>query len=410
MSEIKKPIIFIALISLTVLNTFITPLPLEDINTALIEALEKNDEEGVDALLAQRANPNHIATDDKTALQISIKQHAIHNTAQLLRYGANGPAFKSLAPTINPAVLHLIRETYQRLPDPFYQKKHPTLHESEVYLAELKQHGFVKISGLLSAQQIEQLKKDFKMFLDDVNQHCQQKKVEAEKPFAELYKQERENIFVSNNPFKYSAELIRTCCHPAIIETINCYLGKVGFIHKGSATHYLPGGARGTGVFNWHHDAAGKRVKLMILMSDTDEDSRCTTYIEGSHTIIHPLSEYTKNMLDPSYCLKFIPEVNIVKFTGKPGDMYLFDTNGIHSGNIAPKGRDAFIISYSSDMGHVRPYKIDENVFKTCHLIDRNPFDLMLKIQNDPSFKVPKAAGWVGHLSNPDAWLMDRNM
>ncbi len=380
----------------------------ENLNTALIQALEKNDQAAVDLLLSQGANPNHIVAN-KTALQVSIAHQSIHNTAQLLRYGASIKEFKKLLPTIDLTTLHFIRETYQRLPDPNYKKKQPMLKESEQYLAELKQHGFVKISGLLSPEQIKQLTTDFSRFVEEAHQRLQ-KKMPPGRPYEELYWKDKENIFVSNNPFKYSSELVKICCHQIIIETINGYLGKIGYIHKGEATHYLPGGSREKSVFNWHHDGAGKRVKLLILLSETGDDSRCTTYIAGSHIIVYPLSEYQKSMIDPTYCLDFIPAINIVKFTGKPGDIYLFDTNGIHSGNVAPKGRDAFFISYSSDMGHIRPYKIDETIFASCQLIDTNPFDVMLKIQNNVNHTFSKASNWTDTLTDPDVWLKDREI
>lgn len=92
-------------------------------------------------------------------------------------------------------------------------------------------------------------------------------------------------------------------------------------------------------AFQWHHDGEGKRLRLLVYLSDVGPSDQQFRYLVGSHKKVH-YREYFGNS-------NFDHQLHGI---GAAGTAFLFDTNGIHRG-VRTKGsvRDSINFRYEPD-------------------------------------------------------------
>tara|TARA_B100001175_G_C19505792_1_gene640781 strand:+ start:1931 stop:2887 length:957 start_codon:yes stop_codon:yes gene_type:complete len=83
----------------------------------------------------------------------------------------------------------------------------------------------------------------------------------------------------------------------------------------------------------YHHDMVGHRLKILILLDDVSENGRCTSYTVGTHKIKWKNYDYDQSRYDSEIVEK---KFKISKFHGKRGDIFIFDTNGLHKRDENP--------------------------------------------------------------------------
>merc|ERR1712178_554828 len=86
---------------------------------------------------------------------------------------------------------------------------------------------------------------------------------------------------------------------------------------------------------HWHHDPAGRRLKLFILLHDVDaKEGHPTQVAKGSHDLLYywheefAHSRYTNDYIQSSFDIELL--------SGEAGSAYVFDTNAVHKGT--PEG------------------------------------------------------------------------
>jgi len=308
-------------------------------------------------------------------------------------------------------ILHPIRDNYQRVPAISYLFK-STPQDLEPYVKELNEHGIVRIQQFLSPTELAAMQQEFAGFVSFIQ--TQTNNVDDEGAgFTEDYFSQKEQAFCSTNPFKHSQQLINSCCSNKLTSIINHYFKADTYIYRAGGLRILPIAKTGFGSFQWHHDAWGKSVNVMFLLSDVEEGDQYMTYITGSHTIRHSFEKFMHSRLTLEYAQehmqKKIEESNIFKCTGKAGDIFVFDTNGVHSGNrTSGKARDTFIVSYSTDKSHVWKLKFDEHkVPGALQANNYNPFNRMLECRrNNPDGSIfPEFKSWVDTVINISSWV-----
>ena len=103
---------------------------------------------------------------------------------------------------------------------------------------------------------------------------------------------------------------------------------------------------------HWHHDCVGHRLKVFVLLSDTyHSKGQKTFYISESNK--NKYSTYNTFIDDE----KRVPEslINLSKISeldGKKGDLFIFDTNGLHKGNYENEidDRDIVQLEFSNSL------------------------------------------------------------
>lgn len=93
----------------------------------------------------------------------------------------------------------------------------------------------------------------------------------------------------------------------------------------------------------YHHDQIGNRLKILVLLDEVPQDGRCTSYAKKTHKIKWTNYDYDQSRYDTETIEK---NFEISKFFGNKGDIFIFDTNGLHKRDEKakkPKRAVAFI-------------------------------------------------------------------
>mmetsp|Transcript_13393 Transcript_13393/g.20048 ORF Transcript_13393/g.20048 Transcript_13393/m.20048 type:complete len:533 (-) Transcript_13393:92-1690(-) len=135
-------------------------------------------------------------------------------------------------------------------------------------------------------------------------------------------------------------------------ETVNAairgYLGQDSVLH-GYKILRLSARLKGADNYiaaDWHHDRAGRRLKLFVFLHDVaNEGGRPTEIANGTHNIVYySFEDYATSRYDDAYVQK---KFDIHRLGGKRGGGFIFDTNAIHRGS--PTGdhkRETIILEY----------------------------------------------------------------
>lgn len=99
-------------------------------------------------------------------------------------------------------------------------------------------------------------------------------------------------------------------------------------------------------AFQPHVDGHLHELKAMILLSSVSNDQQCMLYWPGTHRIDWQIQRSSDTVFGRQVTEQ-LPEP--VRATGAPGDIFLFDTNGIHSGqrNLSAR-RDALVVNFTA--------------------------------------------------------------
>lgn len=385
---------------------------------SLIEAVAAGSIEDTQQLLAQGTEPNHIGTAGNTALHEAVKNGNAQIAAMLLQAGADwtlknaegrtalDPVFASL-PT-----LHRIRQEYQRLPVPPYDVATAPSAEASSYAKQLERDGILKVSGLVDTQQLTQMQADFDRFVRKLKRARLFFRNRFSHYDQEEYWQPQHRAYVTNDALACSAGLLALCCNPIVVETANHYLRKTSHIKRTYGMRYLPSQPLDSNQFGWHHDMEDRQLKLMIILTDIGEADQYMAYVRGSHNTYHPYSRFLKNALDFEYCQTYLDEIDIIKTTGQAGDIFFFDSNGMHRG-IRSKGRvrDALFVEFTADRNRNNLWgtAMSRDLFQLGSNATYHPLKELLgatpKWERARDQAPRKRPSWAESLENPSTWV-----
>ena len=383
--------------------------------TPLMAMAKAGDTPAIESLLLEGADVNERDSRGRTALHYAVKCGQPQAAACLLAYGANhtikdaqGNCPLSLEYT-TIELLHALRQRYRRFIRSDGVSKSESTEAVVHWLEDLEQNGIVKISGLIGPDELLEMQQDFESFVKNLD-----KKMAAGDADYKHYDEEehwwpKDHAYITNNAFKYSKQLIRSCCDPKLLEIARQFYGRDALIQRGVGMRYLSSRRTGNDMFRWHHDMEEKRLKMMVLLTDVGEDDQCMSYALGTHKIFHPYHMFFNNACSLDYAGKHVDEINIYDAAGKAGDIILFDTNGAHRGNRRPdaKVRDAFFVEFTPDTSNIWGGDIPENFFINNPVTCANPFVGMMSAPRKWDLPVTRThPTWVTNLPYPERWLM----
>ncbi|HET9062508.1 MAG TPA: phytanoyl-CoA dioxygenase family protein, partial [Candidatus Binatia bacterium] len=304
-----------------------------------------------------RTTPVAESSRGGTELHRAIADLDVARAAELLVRGADVSAADEAGHTAldrafsRPELVHAIRQRYQLMPRPGWGASSPAPSE----MRELSARGIVKLPAFVAPDTLEQLRSGFAAFVGLLD-----RRIERGEGFFRQYHEEdhfwpKDGAYITNNAFKYSDQLVVCACHESVLALTRHYFGKPVHIQRAVGMGYLPGGRTGHDMFAWHHDLEGRRLKLMILLTEISKQDHTMSYVVGSHRIEHPWHRFQQNRLSLGYCSRRLDRLEIVETTGVPGDAYVFDSNGAHMGNrrSTARRRDVFMVEYNSDPSNI---------------------------------------------------------
>lgn len=372
-------------------------------NTALMEDLL---EDGADSAACDE--------NGRTALHYAVKCARPEAAACLLAYGANhtmrdnrGRQPLALDYT-DRETLHAIRQRYRRFRTRRNRESGTPAGRVREWADALERDGIVRISGLIQPKELAGLRREFTGFVEALDRRMES----GEGTYLHYDEKEhwwpKDHAYITNDAFSYSPQLVKLCCKPELLEIARYYVGKPPVIQRGVAMRYLPSDRNDNDQFRWHHDMEEKRIKMMVLLTDVDEDNQCMSYILGSHVIYHPYSMFFDNCCSPEYCRRHTGSAEVYHAAGKAGDIYLFDSNGAHRGNRQPdaRTRDAFFVEYTADTSDLWGCGIPGDFFDKFPVAGHNPFTALMAapLKWEQRFDREHPT-WVENLPFVERWL-----
>jgi hypothetical protein len=256
----------------------------------------------------------------------------------------------------------------------------------------------------ISGRDIDVLRHDLDVLVEELKSKPGTEPPDPDGYIEESYLED-EDTYLSNNPFKRSKALLQIALDTSILSLIRAYFKKNVYIQQVSLKRMFPHEADSTGSNQWHHDGWGKRIHIMVLLSDIDENDQYMSYMEGSHRQLRPYAKYENSRFTQAEVDSLCATTSLRKATGKAGDIYVFDSNGIHKGNRSVgRTRETCLVCYSPDPSYVWRLGQPRHFISELKNIDTTPIEKMARDENDPVI-FPKYRSWVQSLPHPSSWL-----
>ena len=350
----------------------------------------------------------------QTALHVAARRGRYDAAALLLLHGASHSIVdaKGHAPLAEPntslPALHSIRQRYKRaaaLEGP--RGSEPATPIVADWLNDLRRDGILRISGLVPSALVSRMKEEFSAFVTQIDNRRAHGEAGMKTYDEEEHWWPEDLAYVSNNAFKYSRSLTAFCCGAELVELTDRYLGKRALITRGVAMRYLPQANRGTDMFGWHHDIEDRRIKAMVLLTQVDESDQAMSYVIGSHALYHPYEMFLRNTSSLEYCQEKLGKVEIRHTIGKPGDVFIFDSNGTHRGNRRPDARvrDTFFVEYNTDASNIWGGDVQADVFDGLAFPNGNPFTDLMSAEKKWTRPVTRThPTWIENLPRIETW------
>lgn len=351
----------------------------------------------------------------QTALHVAARCSRAETAALLLVRGADHRALdaggrRPLDRTnVDPETLHAIRQHYRRTPvladEPLARAFAPV--EGEPWLECLRRDGIVRIPGLVPSALLEGMRVEFEGFVRTLDERRARGEGDKRSYDEEEHWWPEDLAYVTNNAFKHSPSLTRFFHDPRLTALARSYFGRPTFITRAVAMRYLPLEERTRDMFGWHHDLEDRRLKALVLVSDLDASGQVMSYVKRSHLPRHPYRMFFRNAVDPVAFTHAHGSFEVVETTGRAGDVYLFDSNGVHRGNRRPDApvRDTFFIEYGIETSNIWGGDPDPALVASLATAENAPLcELMAAPRKWERTTARRLPSWLENLYEIDAW------
>ena len=368
----------------------------------------------IEALLDGGAPIDACNTHGQSALHVAARCGHVEAAALLLARGASHRlqdvrGRRPLDPAnVDPETLHGIRQALRRTAilgdDPIALSFGPA---GDPWLAQLRRDGIVRIPDLVSPELLAAMQAEFAGFVDAIE------RVRAEGGGEKRSYDDEEHFWtddlawISNNAFKHSPSLARLFCDPRLTALARSYYGRHAFITRGVAMRYLPLDERQNDMFGWHHDLEDRRLKALVLLTDLPAAGQVMSYVRGSHVLRHPYRMFFRNGVPLEACRRALGRLEIFETAGRAGDVFLFDSNGVHRGNRRPDAptRDTFFVEYGIDASNIWGGDPPQSLVTALAAPDDAPFaELIAAEKKWERSQTRRHPSWIENLYAIDAW------
>ena len=286
-----------------------------------------------------------------------------------------------------------IRARRVRMPSPAFllspsSKKAKTPDQRQL-IAQMRRDGIIKLPGLVDPESLADMQAGIQRMADAADQKRADPSYTDDVALEEMYAEESSyyyeakwKYYTTIDPFKFSSGLARFVMRDELMGLVNTYYRKQAYLARSIGFRMLPM-TRPSGVYGWgwHHDAWGRKVNCTILLTEIGEDDQWVGYRKGSHLAHHPIEGHKgiQNFTDEEAEAKF-GQYELVKCTGKPGDVYMFDSNGLHS-LMSSEGRvrDVYVLMFYCDRTFQFSQSLPEEIVHTAAPQDLRVYREMLK-------------------------------
>ena len=278
-----------------------------------------------------------------------------------------------------------VRERRLRMPSPFFLLSPASTKVRTPELRHLAQQmrrdGIVKLQGFIDPETLADMQAGIERMVTTMDERRKKdpdydanvgKKAPGElyphsEDSTESWYDHKLGFYSSLDAFKYSTGLARFATSDKMVSLVNSYYRKQAYITRAMAFRNLPlKRPRGCLQYIWHHDNWGRKVDATVILSEIGENDQYVSYKKGSHRLYHGnrVVRSGPNYSDEEIERDF-PEYETLRCTGKPGDVYLFDANGLHTANSSEgRIRDIFLLMYYCDPTYIYRQTIPDQIMQ----------------------------------------------
>lgn len=253
---------------------------------------------------------------------------------------------------------HIAFEMLYRLPRPFGEPPAQTPEKPALVgtlSLELAAKGIAVIPNFVTGARLAQVQSAFAAMVSRIEsgQNGPEKLSPPGYLPQTLYLEDETNresrTICANNPFKHAPEFLSLSTDSLILDVVARYLRRPFYLQQSIASRYLPMEPKDFGSFQWHHDAWGRKINVMFLLTDVSDRDQYMSYVEGSHRHYHSLDRCRNSRFLDEEVRNMFPGALHVRCTGAAGTVFIFDSNGMHRGNRSTgRHRDTLITSFSA--------------------------------------------------------------
>jgi ectoine hydroxylase-related dioxygenase (phytanoyl-CoA dioxygenase family) len=162
------------------------------------------------------------------------------------------------------------------------------------------------------------------------------------------------NIYRSHDPLVFSLAYAKFLLLPELREIVAGYLGRNWLYQAMVATRTEPSEIQ-EGFAQWHHDARGRKVNVILLLSDVSPDGPATIVKAGSHRLIYLKPRRNRVILYDEEETKLQQHFGWrEKVCEAPaGSLVFFDAQAYHRGRRSSHRRDAFQVNCMTKRPHL---------------------------------------------------------
>ena len=180
--------------------------------------------------------------------------------------------------------------------------------------------------------------------------------------------QQKLNVYRSHDPLMFSPAYARFLLLPDLIEVAKGYLGEDWQYQAMIATRTEPSAPIRDGFANWHHDARGRKLNVILLLTDVPEDGPATIVLRGSHRLLYSRARQARNFFSDDEQLAIQRQHGIGPERvchARAGSLVFFDSNALHLGRRSRHRRDAFQVNCMTDREHRWPQEIPRELLSS---------------------------------------------
>jgi ectoine hydroxylase-related dioxygenase (phytanoyl-CoA dioxygenase family) len=179
--------------------------------------------------------------------------------------------------------------------------------------------------------------------------------------------QRKLNIYRSHDPLMFSPAYSRFLLLPALREVAAGYLGRSWLYQAMIATRTLPSAPTKEGFARWHHDARGRKLNVIMPLTDVSLDGSATIVLAGSQRQGYSRDRRLRNVFSDE-------EIAVLKrkhgwvervCEAPAGSLVFSDSQALHLGRRSPESRDAFQVNCMTKRSHLWPQEIPRSLMET---------------------------------------------
>ena len=173
------------------------------------------------------------------------------------------------------------------------------------------------------------------------------------------------NIYRSHDPLMFSPAYARFLLLPELREVAAGYLGRNWLYQAMIATRTLPAAPTKDGFAQWHHDARGRKLNVILPLTDVSSDGSATIVLAGSQRLVYSRDRRKRNMFSDEEVATLRQQHGWTErlCDAPAGSLVFFDSQALHLGRRSSESRDAFQVNCMTKRRHLWPQEVPQMLF-----------------------------------------------